>query len=228
MMPKGTPRRREASCATSCPTRVILNAVFLMVSHKTSKLSPRMDFSTWFTTPGPDTPTLITASPSLTPWKAPAMKGLSSGALQRTTSLAQPSESRSFVRSAVFLMISPMSRTASMSMPVFVEPTFTEEQTRSVTAMASGMERMSSSSAVVMPLETMAEKPPMKLIPSVFAARSSVLASRTKSAGLRQQGAPTSAAGVMETRLLTMGTPNSRPMSSPVLTRSFARRVIFA
>ena len=53
------------------------------------------------------------------------MNGLSSGALQNTTSLAQPKESLSFVRSAVSLMICPMRRTASMSMPVLVEPTFT-------------------------------------------------------------------------------------------------------
>ena len=45
------------------------------------------------TTPGPDTPTLIIASASVTPWKAPAINGLSSGALQNTTSLAQPNES---------------------------------------------------------------------------------------------------------------------------------------
>ena len=44
-----------------------------------------------------------------------------------------------------------------MSMPVFVEPTLTLEQMRSVTASASGIERISSSSAGVMPLETTAE-----------------------------------------------------------------------
>ncbi len=68
----------------------------------------------------------------------------------------------------------------------------------------------------------------MKLMPSFFAARSSVFAIFTKSDGFLQQDEPTIAAGVMETRLLTTGTPNSRPMSSPVFTRSFARRVIFA
>ena len=31
----------DASCATSCPTRVTLNAVFLIVSQSTSKFSPR-------------------------------------------------------------------------------------------------------------------------------------------------------------------------------------------
>ena len=97
------------------------------------------------------------ASASVTPWKAPAMKGLSSGALQRTTSFAQPSESRSCVRAAVSFTISPMRRIASMSSPVLVEPTLTLAQTRSVTARASGIERMRRSSEGVMPFETTAE-----------------------------------------------------------------------
>ena len=157
-MPNGTPSRFDASCATSCPTRVILNAVFLIVSHSVSKSTSRhVCFRTAFTTPGPDTPTLITASPSLTPRKAPAMNGLSSGALQSATNFAQPIESRSFVSFAVSLMISPRSRTASMLMPVFVEPTFTLEQMRSVTDIASGIERMSISSAFVIDFATIAE-----------------------------------------------------------------------
>ena len=53
-------------------------------------------------------------------------------------------------------MISPISLTASMLMPVFVDPTFTELHTSSVFAIAMGMERISSSSAFVMPLETKA------------------------------------------------------------------------
>ena len=101
IMPKGMPRRREASLATSWPTRVILNAVRLMVSQSTSKFSPRTCSKAYFTTPGPLTPTLTTASGSLTPRKAPAIKGLSSGALHRTTSLAQPIDMRSLVSSAV-------------------------------------------------------------------------------------------------------------------------------
>ena len=44
-----------------------------------------------------------------------------------------------------------------MSMPVLVEPTFTDEQTMSVSERACGRERMSSSSAGVMDLETSAE-----------------------------------------------------------------------
>ncbi len=42
------------------------------------------------TTPGPLTPILITVSASLTPCKAPAINGLSSGILQKTTNFAQP------------------------------------------------------------------------------------------------------------------------------------------
>ena len=51
------------------------------------------------------------------------------------------------------LMMWPSSSTAFMSMPVLVEPTFTDEQTMSVSS-AFGRERMSSSSAGVMDLET--------------------------------------------------------------------------
>ena len=115
-----------------------------------------------------------------------------------------------------------------MSMPVLVEPTLTDEQMRSVTAIASGIERISSSSAGVIPLETTAEYPPMKLTPSFFAARSSVLAMRTKSFAVRQQAEPTMAMGVTEMRLLTIGTPNSRPISSPVFTSLPAKRSNFA
>ena len=176
MIPNGTFKRREASCATSCPTRVILNAVRLMVSQSTSKLLPRICSRAYFTTPGPLTPTLITASGSETPWKAPAINGLSSGALQSTTSLAQPKESRSFVISAVSLMISPISFTASMLIPVLVEPTFTELQIRSVQAKAFGMERISNSSLRLIPFDTIAEYPPIKFTPSSPAALSSVLA----------------------------------------------------
>ena len=68
----------------------------------------------------------------------------------------------------------------------------------------------------------------MKLTPSFFAARSSVFAIFTKSAGFLQQTEPTIAAGVIEMRLLTIGTPNSRPISSPVFTSFFARRISFA
>ena len=53
-------------------------------------------------------------------------------------------------------MISPISLTASMLIPVLVDPTFTELQTSSVFAIAMGMDRISSSSALVMPLETRA------------------------------------------------------------------------
>ncbi len=52
-----------------------------------------------------------------------------------------------------------------MSMPALVEPTLTEEHTRSVVDRASGMEAMSFRSASVMPFWTRAEKPPMKLTP---------------------------------------------------------------
>ncbi len=99
----------------------------------------------------------MTVSGSVTPWNAPAIKGLSSGGLQKTTSLAHPIESLSLVSSAVSRIMSPMILTASMLMPVRVEPTETEPQTLSVDDRASGIERMSSLSASVMPFCTRAE-----------------------------------------------------------------------
>ena len=79
------------------------------------------------------------------------MKGLSSTALQNTTSFAQPKPPLSAVSRAVSFTVSPMRATASMLMPAFVEPMFTEEQTSSVSARASGIARMSFTSAGVMP-----------------------------------------------------------------------------
>ena len=157
MIPKGTPSLFEASCATNWPTLVILNAVFLIVSQSTSKLSPLTDSRAYLTTPGPETPTLIIASSSVTPWKAPAINGLSSGALHNTTNLAQPIESFSLVKWAVSFTISPISLTASILIPVLVEPTFTEEQISSVSFKALGIERISNSSERVIPFETTAE-----------------------------------------------------------------------
>ena len=72
-----------------------------------------------------------------------------------------------------------LSATASILMPARVEPTLTLAQTRSVAAMASGMERISFQSPVVAPFWTRAEKPPIKLTPQVLAARSRVLAIST-------------------------------------------------
>ena len=90
IIPNGIPSLLEASLATNCPTRVTLNAVFLIVSQRTSKFSPRTFSIARFTTPGPLTPTLMIASASVTPWNAPAINGLSSGALQNTTNFAHP------------------------------------------------------------------------------------------------------------------------------------------
>ena len=107
------------------------------------------------------------------------MNGLSSTALQKTTNFAQPSESLSFVRKAVSFMTAPISFTASMLMPERLEPRLTEEQTRSVTASASGTELMSFWSEAAVPFWTSAENPPMKLTPTSAAARSSVRAIST-------------------------------------------------
>ena len=53
-------------------------------------------------------------------------------------------------------MISPINFTASILIPVLVDPTFTELQTLLVTFIASGIERINNSSAFVIPLETIA------------------------------------------------------------------------
>ena len=179
MIPNGMPSLFDASPATSCPTRVTLKAVFLIVSHNSSKPLPRTCSIACFTTPGPLTPTLITASPSVTPRNAPAINGLSSGALQNTTSFAQPKESFSLVASAVRFTISPQRRTASILIPVFVDPTLIELQIRSVHASACGTDCIKSSSLFVIAFDTNAEYPPIKFTPTSFAALSSVFAIST-------------------------------------------------
>ena len=157
MIPNGTFSFLDASFATSCPTLVTLNAVFFIVSQRTSKLSPLTFSRAVFTTPGPLTPTFIIASASVTPWNAPAINGLSSGALQNTTNFAQPDIGRCAVTSAVSFTISPISFTASILIPVFVEPTFTELHTRSVSSIAFGIDLIRFSSAFVIPFDTSAE-----------------------------------------------------------------------
>ncbi len=196
-----------------------------MVSATTSKGCPATSFRAACTTPGPETPTLMTRSGSPTPWKAPAIKGLSSTALQKTTSLEQPSPPPLAVRDASSLIAPPRLATASMLMPARVEPTLTEEQTYLVCASACGMARMRRSSACVVPFCTSAEKPPMKLTPQLSAARSSASAKGTYSSVL--EAAATSAIGVTAIRLLTMGMPNSASMSSQRGTRFSAERQIF-
>ena len=100
------------------------------------------------------------------------MKGLSSTALQKTTSLAQPMGSMS----AVSRMIRPMSATASMLMPARVEPTLTLAHTSFVAVSARGIERISLRSLSLKPFWARAEKPPMKLMPTASAARSRTMA----------------------------------------------------
>ena len=226
MIPKGIPSLFEASLATSCPTLVILNAVFFIVSQSTSKSLSLACLRAALTTPGPLTPTFITASASVTPWNAPAIKGLSSGALQNTTSFAQPIESLSAVIFAVSFTILPISLTASILRPVFVEPKFTELHTKSVSLSACGIDSIKSLSAAVIPFDTTAEYPPRKLTPVSFAALSRVFAICTKSFTLLQALPPIKAIGVTDILLFTIGTPKSLEISSPTFTRFFATFVI--
>ncbi|SQB58695.1 Uncharacterised protein [Clostridium perfringens] len=145
-----------------------------MVSATSSKLFPRTSSKAFFTTPGPLTPTFITFSASPTPWKAPAIKGLSSTALQKTTSFAHPNPSG--VIKEVSFIVSPISFTASIFIPYLVEPILTEEHTISVLARDSGKDFISFKSLFVKPLCTRAENPPIKSTPTSFAALSIALA----------------------------------------------------
>ena len=224
-MPCCTPRRLDASRAMSSPARVILNAVALMASA-TDVMSASFgrSASTARTTPGPDTPTFTTSSASPDPWNAPAMKGLSSTALQNTTSFPAPMHWRSAVASAVALMMPAILSTASMLMPARVEPTFTDEHTLSVTDSAWGMDSISLLSAFEAPLCTSALKPPTKSTPTSFPALSMATAMGVRSCAL--VAAQISAMGVTEMRLFTMGMPYSRSSCSAVGTRCSAAVVM--
>ena len=118
----------------------------------------------------------MTQSFSPTPWKAPAIKGLSSTALQNTTNFAQPKQSCSFVNSAVCSIISPIFFTASIFKPFREVPIFTEEQTTSVSFNDCGIELIKISSDFVQPFCTNAENPPIKFTPTALAALSKVCA----------------------------------------------------
>ena len=90
-MPFSTPRRPAASRLMSSPARVILNAVCLIFSATSMRSASAGSSSRAAAiTPGPETPTLMTASASPEPWTAPAMNGESSTMLANTTSLAAP------------------------------------------------------------------------------------------------------------------------------------------
>ena len=90
-MPFSTPRRRLASRLMSSPARVILKAVCLIFSATSMRLADSGSSARAAAmTPGPETPTLITASASPEPWTAPAMNGESSTMLAKTTNLAAP------------------------------------------------------------------------------------------------------------------------------------------
>ena len=151
------------------------------------------------------------------------MKGLSSTALQNTTSLPAPMQSRSAVSSADFFTIWAILNAASMLMPARVEPTFTEAHTLSVAARASGMEFIRFSSARDAPLCTSAEKPPTKSTPTSLPALSIAMAMGERS--VAWVAAQISAMGVTEMRLFTIGMPYSRSSCSAVGT-SFSAAVV--
>ena len=229
MIPKRTPSRSATVWPTNCPMRVIWKAARLMTSAHSSKGRPRTVRKARSTTPGPETPTLNTTSGSFTPWKAPAMKGLSPTALAKTTSFAAPKPPRSAVAQAHSRTTEPICATAAMLMPVRVEATFTEAHTISVTPSAAGRDSIRAWSVAVRPLSTSAEYPPMKSTPTSLAARSKTWANCSIPPGLcTPEAAATSAMGVTEMRLFVTGTPYSAATSSATATSRPACRVIFS
>ena len=132
--------------------------------------------SVCLTTPGPLIPTFSTTSGFSTPWNAPAINGLSGTAFVNTTNLAAANPSASLESSASSFTVFPIIFTASKLIPDFVDPTFTEEQTLSVSESAFGILFISLTSPFVKPLSTSAENPPIKSIPIVFTALSSAFA----------------------------------------------------
>ena len=157
------------------------------------------------TTPGPEIPMFREKSGSPTPWWAPAMKGLSSGTLAKTASLAQPMPFSE--RAARSLMIRPILTMAFMLIPARVEARLRNPQTRCVWERASGMASMRVSSAAVVPFWTMAPKPPRKSMLAFRAALSRARARRTALAVVRGRGSRSSDAGVTAIRRFVMGMP---------------------
>ena len=104
-------------------------------------------------------------------------------------------------------------------MPAFVLPMLTEEQTKSVSDNARGMDFINSKSPALNPFCTRAEYPPMKLTPMSLATLSRVLAYFTGSPPLE---ATSMEMGVTEILLFTIGTLYFFSMLSPTFTRSFA------
>ena len=129
----------------------------------------------------------------------------------------------STVASAACLIIPAIFNTASMLMPARVEPTFTEAQTLSVSASALGIEFIRLMSAREAPFCTRAENPPTKSTPTALPALSIATAMGERS--VASVAAHTSAIGVTEIRLLTIGMPYSRSSCSAVGT-SFSAAVV--
>ena len=154
------------------------------------------------------------------------MNGLSSGMLANTDSLAAPNPSRSAVLCAASTSLSATKFTASMLVPAAVLATFTLEQTRSVSLSTLGMDRMSASSAGVIPFCTSAVKPPTRSTPT-----SRTISSRAQAVWKNASSPPPPAralTAVTAMRLFTTGMPYLLPTSSQALTRSRAFSRIFS
>ncbi len=179
----------------------------LIVSQSSSKILSTYFFQSIFYNTRSADSDIDDASASVTPWKAPAINGLSSGALQNTTSLAQPRESCLFGCLLLQEQSRPSSFTASILIPVFVEANVYRTAYTLCTASACGNERIRSSSAVVIPLVTRAEYPPIKFTPTVLLHDPESWRLSQNPLVSYKQAPPNQAIGVTEIRLFTIGIP---------------------
>jgi hypothetical protein len=170
---------------------------------------------------------MFTAAPgSPAPTQAPAMKGLSSGILAKTTSLAAPKPCWAAVASAICRTVRPISPTASMLIPAFLDATLTEAQTRVVRARTSGSDWITIISVSVIPLWTSAVKPPTRSIPQSAATLSKV--SATAPAVRGPWPARRCVTGEIASRLLVTGMPYFAPTRSQVATNAPACDMTFS
>ena len=160
---------------------------------------------------------LIVASGSPAPIYAPAMKGLSSGIFEKTTSLAAAKPLLSISACAISLMTSPRRLSASMLIPALRDAALTEAQTDFVCVKTSGRESIKTRSPSATPFWTSAEKPPTKSTRQYAPAASSAFA--TSIAADLLCPARRVAAGEIAIRLLVIGTPYFPPISSQTSTR---------
>ncbi len=212
-MPNGTPSLSEAARLTSSHMRVTPNAVRLMALASWPKSSIGWFLNGRQHDARPLTPDVEHALRLTDAVKGAAMNGLSSTALQKTTSMAQPSPPTRRSERRLSQTIGPSRATASMLMPARVVPTLTEAHTRSVVLRAWGIEASrarSRASSFMHKAEIAAEK--VDALPGAPRDRAPA---RTRCSPGFPSASATIAIGVTEIRLLMMGMPYSCSISIP-------------